>query len=49
MYNKEHVDILKHFITETDKFRNRSINDYLPELWKELDLGSRIFGDTKQR
>ena len=49
MYNKEHVDILKHFIIESDKFRNRSINDYLPELWKELDLGSRIFGDSKQR
>jgi hypothetical protein len=37
VYNKEEIDILKHFITETDKFRNRNIKDYIPELWDELE------------
>lgn len=37
VYNKQHIETLKHFITESDKFRNRSIKDYLPELWDELE------------
>lgn len=30
------IDEAKHFITESDKFRNRSIKDYIPELWEDL-------------
>ena len=26
----------KHFISESDKFRNRHIKDYLPEVWEDL-------------
>ena len=37
VYNKQHIETLKHFIIESDKFRNRNIKDYLPELWDELE------------
>jgi len=30
------VALSKHFITESDNFRNRSIKDYIPEVWNEL-------------
>tara|TARA_B110000503_G_C7081111_1_gene385188 strand:+ start:6 stop:1253 length:1248 start_codon:yes stop_codon:yes gene_type:complete len=31
------IDDSKYFITESDKFRNRHIKDYIPELWEELN------------
>lgn len=34
--NDSQIALSKHFITESDKFRNRSIKDYIPEVWNEL-------------
>lgn len=30
-------NVAKHFIKNSDKFRNRNIADYIPELWEELN------------
>jgi len=30
------IALSKHFITESDTFRNRNIKDYIPEVWNEL-------------
>jgi organic radical activating enzyme len=35
--NSTYLSQNKHFITESDKFRNRSLQDYIPELQLELD------------
>jgi hypothetical protein len=36
VYDKTVVDILKSFIYESDRYRNRHLKDYIPDLWVEL-------------
>lgn len=37
LVDSEKLKKCKHFITSSDKFRNRHLRDYIPELWEELE------------
>lgn len=37
LHDKELVEKAIYFINGSDKFRNRSINDYLPDVWEKLN------------
>lgn len=34
--DREHIEMLKHFVTKSDEFRGRKVQDYLPDFAEEL-------------